>query len=140
MTTLAKKKPRKMGRTRLPFDWDLFDGLCARKMDASDCADLMNISVDTIENRIKEKYPGMTFSEYQNKKMSTTRHKLKNKLLSMAESGNVACLIFALKNWCGMTDKVEEITKESLKPFIIEYLDGRREEMGVRTIEPKGDS
>jgi hypothetical protein len=81
-----------------------------------DCEEIMGVTDDTINNRIKAKY-GITFSAYRNKKMSLTRMTLVQKALDQAKAGNVTMMIFCLKNLCGWSDK-NELAVGSIKEKI----------------------
>lgn len=95
-----------MGRPTKEFDWKYFDSVLKYNATKLDCAELLQVSEDTIERRIKKKHD-MTFAAYRNKKMSHTRLTLVQKALSMAKGGNVAMMIFALKNLCGWSNEYE---------------------------------
>lgn len=87
-----------------PFDWELLDKLLARKMNQSDCADLLRVSVDTISNRIRERH-NMTFSEYQFTKLAATKLSLIDKALELAiKKENIVMLKFCLKNICNWSE------------------------------------
>lgn len=123
----------KMGRKLLPFNWSRLDSLCQRKMDLSDCAEIMQVSEDTIRRRIKAKYK-ITFAIYQDKKMSITRLTLVEKALEMADRSNVTMLIFCLKNLCGWSDKYDNVKSVTLDaPLTIHKMDGSQEKLGVNS-------
>ena len=67
---------------------------------------------------------GRTFEEYRSFHEGGLQLKLIQKAVEMALSGNVAILIFLLKNKCGYSDKVEtkmvEVSKEDTKILIKE--------------------
>jgi predicted transcriptional regulator len=92
-----------------PFSWDKLDGLLAYKSSLVVCADILDVSESTIKNHIKQRY-GMSFSEYAEKKLSRTKVKLVQKAIEMATSGNVAMMIFCLKNICKWSDNNNEVT------------------------------
>jgi hypothetical protein len=111
----------KMGRPVMEFDWSKLDAILQYKASLSDTADIMDCSEDTVENRIKEKY-GITFSEYRNKKMSKIRISLVQKAINMANNGNVAILIFCLKNLCNWADKQElDVSTQQIKTLKLKY-------------------
>jgi len=86
-----------------PFDWELLDKILQFKPSLSDTAEIMKVSEDTVERRIREKYK-MTFAEYRNKKMANVRLTLVQKAIQMAKAGDRTMLIFSLKNYCGWAD------------------------------------
>lgn len=112
----------KMGRPRIEINWELLDQLCSHRMYLRDCSEILKVSEDTIENRIKEK-TGKTFSEYRNKKMAPFRNKLVKKALDMAlKDGDRVMLIFCLKNYCGWTDNLKDRNEaETNSNLIINY-------------------
>lgn len=86
-----------------PFSWDKLDGLLAYKSSLVVCADILEVSERTIRNHIKDRFD-LTFTEYAEKKLSRTKVKLVQKAIEMAHSGNVAMMIFCLKNICKWND------------------------------------
>ena len=50
---MKKKKP---GKKRIPFDWEKFDSILQFKPPKQVCSDIMGVSEDVIERRIKEKF------------------------------------------------------------------------------------
>ena len=97
----VKKKPAKTkknlgGRPKIDLDWELLDNLCAHTMKLADCAEIMKVSEDTIQNKIKEK-EGVSFSVYRDKKLAKTRLTLVQRALKMSATDRVM-LIFCLKN------------------------------------------
>lgn len=111
-----------MGRPKKDLDWKLLDILCSRKMFLKDCAEILNVSEDLIENRIK-KYHNCTFTAYRDKKLARTRLNLVEKALDMAlKKSDKTMLIFCLKNICGWTDVVkQEITEDKDHRILINY-------------------
>jgi hypothetical protein len=105
-----------------PFDWHQFDTYCSVKFTKRTCAELMGISEDTIEKRVRKEYD-MTFTEYRETKLAPTKIKLVQKAIDMALGGNVTMLIFTLKNLCGWTDKVEQTVgaPDGAKKFTLNY-------------------
>ena len=110
-----------MSRRETGFSWEVLDALLQRSSSKIDCAAIMDCSSDTIERNIKEKHD-MTFVQYREKKMATTRTRLIEKALSMAFSGDRVMLIFSLKNLCNWKDKQEISTDdETRKALTLAY-------------------
>tara|TARA_R100000655_G_scaffold110056_1_gene167242 strand:+ start:1931 stop:2302 length:372 start_codon:yes stop_codon:yes gene_type:complete len=109
---MATKKKKKVGRKKVEFDWDKFDSILQFKPPKQVCSDILGISEDSIERRIKEEYD-CTFSEYRARRMGPMKIRLAQKIIQMALNGNVPCLIFASKVYLGWSDKpIEEQNKE----------------------------
>lgn len=94
------------GRPRKALNQDELEALCRMNPTLADTAAFFKVSEDTIERRCKEwGYKGFADARQQN--MVHTRLRLIRKAVNMAEAGNTAMMIFALKNLCGWTDKQE---------------------------------
>lgn len=78
-------------------------------------ADAMSVSEASLKRWIPKQYPGMSFELLKKQKEGTVRLNLATKLYQTAMAGNVTAMIFALKNWAGMSDKQETaITLEGI--------------------------
>lgn len=95
-----------MARPSKEFDWSKLDAILQYGACLSDCAEIMEVSEDTVERRIKEK-SGLRFAEYRLKKMSKMKVGLAKKQIEVAMSGNVTMLIFLGKQYLGQADKQE---------------------------------
>lgn len=104
-----------MARPRIEIDQEQLEALCRMNPTLKDAAAFFKCSEDTIERRCKE-FGYNDFADARQQNMVHTRLKLIRKALSMADSGNTAMMIFALKNLCGWSDKLEHKQDES-KPF-----------------------
>jgi AraC-like DNA-binding protein len=96
----------KVGRPEKEFDWKLIDSILQFGARLIDCCEMLEVSDDTIQRRIKDEF-GCTFSEYRERKMSKMRMKLLQKQFDVAMSGNVALLIWLGKQHLGQSDKAE---------------------------------
>lgn len=77
-------------------------------------ADVLGISISTLNRRLKEHYE-MTFDEYKQQKQAGLKLKLSSKQYEMAMKGNVAALIWLGKQWLGQKDRHEtEISGEGI--------------------------
>lgn len=97
-----------MAQPRVEFSWEKLDALLQFKATLKFCAEYLEVSVDTVQRRIKEE-KGITFEEYAALKLQRTAVKLQQKAIEMALAGNTTMMIFALKNLAGWADKVESI-------------------------------
>jgi len=103
---------KKVGRKKKVFDWEKFDSILQFKPPKQVCSDIMEVSEDVIERRIKEKYQ-CTFTEYRARRMGPMKIRLAQKLIQLALNGDRGCLIFACKVFLGWSDKpIEEQNKE----------------------------
>ena len=98
-----------MARKAIEIDFKFLDGLLKCGATKVQCSNILGVSEDTIEKRIKEKY-NVTFSKYRDSKLDGIRMTLVQKAMQVAQSGNVTMLIFCLKNLCGWSDKREDTT------------------------------
>lgn len=78
------------------------------------------VSEDLIEQHVK-KEKGMTFREYRDQLMSTSRLKLIQKAMSKAFDGDNTMLIWCMKNQCGWADKVDHGVNEDRKQILLKY-------------------
>tara|TARA_Y100001938_G_scaffold115702_2_gene159302 strand:+ start:1126 stop:1485 length:360 start_codon:yes stop_codon:yes gene_type:complete len=118
-----KKKP---GKKRLKFDWEKFDSILQFKPPKQVCSDIMGVSEDVIERRIKEKYE-CTFMEYRARRMGPMKIRLAQKLIQMALNGNVPCLIFASKVFLGWNDKPTEEQNKEIANVVLNIPSNQRE-------------
>lgn len=96
------------------FDWKVLDAILQFKPTGKVCAEIMGVSHDTIERRIKEKF-NMTFAEYRESKMAGMKMNLSKKQYEVAMSGNVTMLIWLGKQWLDQKEKVEENSTQEIK-------------------------
>lgn len=85
------------------LNWEVLDGILQFNATKRQCADILNISEDSIERKIKKKHK-KTFSEYRDGKMSKTVIKLQQKAIESALQGSYTMNIFCLKNLAGWKD------------------------------------
>ena len=100
----------RVGRPEKEMDWRLLDSILQYGASLIDCSELLEMSEDSIQRKIKEE-SGQTFSEYRESKKSKIRMKLRQKQYEMAMNGNVALLIWLGKNELGQKDKLENDIK-----------------------------
>jgi phosphate-selective porin len=112
------KQKRITKKPRIEVDQEQFEALCRLNPTLKDAAAFFKCSIDTIEQRSKD-FGYETFADARDKNMAHTRFRLIRKALHMAESGNTAMMIFALKNLCGWSDKFESNDVEGTERKII---------------------
>lgn len=105
------------------LNWDKLDGILQFKPTLKTCADFLELSEKTIENKIREKYD-CTFAEYRERKMGNVKVKLQQKAIQMALGGHATMMIFCLKNLCKWADKVENTNIEEGKLEVTFKKDG----------------
>jgi hypothetical protein len=93
--------------------WGLLDSLVIWT-NAEYCAEQLNISVDTLDRRIKEEH-GVGFAEYKEQKKEKLRVNLRKKQYDTAMTGNVSMLIWLGKNELDQSDKNEAIHTGEIK-------------------------
>jgi hypothetical protein len=98
-------RPRKELEDMVFDGWDQLDALIIWSSEAY-CAEKLNISVDSLARRIKEK-TGLSFAEYKHQKKEPLRINILKKQYDVAMAGNVSMLIWLGKNELGQTDKVD---------------------------------
>lgn len=116
------KEKAKMGRPPKAWDWDQLDRILECHLSLKSTASIMQVSMDTVENKIKDQY-GVTFSEYREQKKCVVKKSLIQKAIEMALSGDRTMLIFCLKNICGWSDSPADMKemKKKVDQLIIQY-------------------
>ena len=102
MDAVAEKPKTKLGRPRKVLDIELMEKLAYLNCTYEELASVANCSVDTIRREMKR---NATFSEAVLKGKAEGNISLKRQLRQMALNGNIAALIFDLKNSCGYSDR-----------------------------------
>jgi Asp-tRNA(Asn)/Glu-tRNA(Gln) amidotransferase A subunit family amidase len=102
-----------MARPKKPFDWSKLDAILQYGACLADCADIMDVSEDTVERQIKKEH-NLRFAEYRLKKMSKMRVGILKKQVEVAMSGNVTMLIWVGKQYLGQVDKIEQETNATI--------------------------
>lgn len=101
-----EKIKNQVGRPRLEFDIELLKGLCEIQCTAEECAAVMKMSVDTIDNRLKEN--GYTnFSDFYKTHSQEGKQSLRRVQWEQAIGGNTTMLIWLGKQQLGQRDKHE---------------------------------
>lgn len=97
---------KKTGKPRIDFDWKVLDSILQFGATLIDCSEMLKVSEDTIQKRIRELHD-LKFSEYRNRKMSRMRVRLLQRQFDSAMSGNTALLIWLGKQHLGQSDKLD---------------------------------
>jgi hypothetical protein len=122
------KEKNPVGRPRIEIDYEVFKKLCELQCTAEEISSVMDMSVDTLDLRLKELgYANFTdaYKKYSDHgKMSVRRWQMK-----AAESGNASILIWLGKQMLGQTDKVEADYNFSELPKIqVQFVDSNNEQ------------
>lgn len=107
----------KGGRPRIELDKDMFERFCHDHCSKKTIAYYFGCSVETIGRFCKKTY-GCTFEEVYEQYKAHGSVMLRHKLMESAEKGNTAALIFALKNYEGMSDRPAEPKEATAAEFL----------------------
>jgi len=105
---------KKRGRPLIQLDWDVFERLCGIQCTLEEIADFFRCSSDTIERSVKRHY-GQDFAEIFRQKRGNGKISLRRKIYELAVKGDRTLLIWASKQYLGMSDKVEQKQEISAK-------------------------
>lgn len=96
--------------------------ICRLKPTQKDCASFLDVSEDTIDRYCKTL--GLTFAEFREQNMVHTRFMIIRNIIKECEKGNTTMLIYASKNLCGWTDKIQNELKtdEILNPINVKLV------------------
>lgn len=95
-----------MARPRIEIDFGELDKLCGLQCSQAEIASWFDVSIDTIEARIKER-TGLSFPEYFEQKRGKGKIALRRKQYEAAMAGNTTLLIWLGKQYLGQSDKIE---------------------------------
>lgn len=106
-TASAKTKG---GRPKVAIDMDQLKSMVEIQCTAEECAQVLGVSSDTIDRRLKEK-TGQGFAEFYKKHSAGGKASLRRFQWKSAQGGNVSMQIWLGKQMLGQTDKSEtEVT------------------------------
>lgn len=95
------------GAPKKAIDYDMLDKLCAIMCTGEECAEMLGIDYDTLNNRLKED-GNSGFSDYFKRKSAKGAVSLRRKqFLAATEDGNVPMLIWLGKQYLGQKDQQE---------------------------------
>jgi hypothetical protein len=115
---------KEIGRPKKEIDWKTLDNILQFGARLIDCSDILDLSDDVIQARIKEKF-NCTFTEYRERKMSKMRMKLLQKQYDVAMKGNVSMLIWLGKQHLNQKDKHETDIKAENIQIVIDKSDAK---------------
>lgn len=78
--------------------------LCAIQCTGQEIADVLDVSYDTLERRVKEVYQ-ISFADYIKKHSANGKMSLRRKQHEVAMNGNTTMLVWLGKQYLGQTDK-----------------------------------
>ena len=93
-----------MARPKIEIDFDMVQKLCAIQCTGQQIADVLDLSYDTLERRVKEVYR-ISFADYIKKHSANGKMSLRRKQHEVAMSGNTTMLVWLGKQYLGQTDK-----------------------------------
>jgi hypothetical protein len=105
-----KKEKNKGGKPRKEINWTEFDKLCSIQCTETEIASWFDMSVDTLDRRIKEEHGATaTFAEIFAQKRKKGLISLRRKQYEVALStGNVSMLIWLGKQYLDQKDKSDK--------------------------------
>jgi len=114
------------GRPKIDLDWDQFDNLSRIHCTLVEIAEFFDISEDTIERRVQEKY-GITFAEHYKRKSGSGKRSLRRKMWEAAlKKNNITMMIFLSKNVLGFRDRPDDFGGDHPN-ITIQYTDKKKE-------------
>ena len=101
------KPKNKGGRPTKSIDYKRLDAMCAIHCTGEECAAILDVSYEHLNNQLKKDGNG-NFLEYFKQKGANGKMSLRRKQFDHAMSGNATMLIWLGKQWLGQVDKQEE--------------------------------
>ena len=94
------------GRPRKEINFETLKGCCTVGCTAEECAGILGVTTQTIDNRLKEMGEG-GFFDFHKKHFDPTKQSLRRAQLKQAMDGNTTMLIWLGKQQLGQRDKHE---------------------------------
>ena len=115
-------KKNKGGRPQIKIDWELAKKLANIQCNIYEISNVLGVSNDTLSRRCKSEFK-IPLEDFMSIHKGNGRVALRRELFRRALDGKKgdACLIFSLKNWCGMADKVEQDNTGKIQNDVIIY-------------------
>ena len=98
------------GRPKKPIDYATLDKLCGIQCTGEECAAILGISYEHLNNQLKRDGNG-GFLDYFKQKGAQGKMSLRRKQYEVATSGNPTMLIWLGKQWLGQAEKQETEVK-----------------------------
>ncbi len=114
---MAKNKG---GRPKYEIDYKTLLGLCKLQCTGEECAAVLEVDYDTLNNRLKEDGEG-GFSDFFKKHSAGGRASLRRRQFKAADDGNVTMLIWLGKQYLGQTDRMEQKQDEDALPIEVNF-------------------
>ena len=124
MTKAKKKIINKGGRPTKPIDYQKLDAMCAIQCTGEECAAILDMSYEHLNNQLKKDGNG-GFLDYFKQKGASGKMSLRRKQYDLASSGNATMLIWLGKQWLSQADKqeIESNNTHTVKTFNSMYED-----------------
>ena len=106
----VKKAKNKGGRPKIDIDYKTLDKLCGIQCTGEECAAILGISYEHLNNQLKRDGNG-GFLDYFKQKGAQGKMSLRRKQYEVATSGNPTMLIWLGKQWLGQAEKQETEVK-----------------------------
>ena len=103
LTPLERKR---LGRPKKPFSYYQLDQLCKIQCSGQECASVLNMSYDALNDRL-EKEQGKGFVEYYKEKSAVGKKRLRRVQFELALGGDKSMLIWLGKQYLGQSEKQE---------------------------------
>ena len=102
----GKSTPLRRGPKLKQIDFDLLIRLCQIQCTQNEIEAVMGIDIDTISARCKDKY-GLKYSDFYKQNRQGGKASLRRQIWKRVEDGSDTMIIWATKNYLGMSDKQE---------------------------------
>lgn len=109
-----------LGRPKIEIDFEELNKLCKLQCTLAEIASFFDVSEDTIERRVKEKF-NITFADYFDKKRKLGFISLRRRQFQAAEDGSIPMLIWLGKQWLEQSEKQEINHNANARNFILAY-------------------
>ena len=102
----VNKGVNKGGRPKFVIDYKKLDAMCAIQCTGEECAAILDVSYEHLNNQLKKDGKG-GFLDYFKQKSANGKMSLRRKQFDLASSGNPTMLIWLGKQWLSQVDKQE---------------------------------